>query len=1097
MLRVFYGSQDPLKAGALARAQEILGAGGRCLVIVPEAATLKTERFFLSGLGLKGSFDLEVLSPSRLGDAVFEALGRGGEEQVTLDERGKAVAVAAALKDCKKDLVYYASAAEMKGFVEQVSGLIGDLKKASLTPETLQAFADSLPEGPDRARSTDTARIFAAYEERMGGRLVDGEDINEKMLRRLEEGGFGRGIEAIVMDFDLITLGLSALITALCRSGADVALYQRCVPGDNLYRPVGDSLGRLRQAAAGSGIECAFAFARGAAAGLPRGLEALRNAFPLDDPMPVPGAPDGVRLYAAATPYDECRFVVEEMCRLRREGLPWQRMSVVLLDPDTYTSPLKRLLTLNEVPHYLPRPLPAAGHDAARFLIGSLRCAFQNFRMKDLTALLQSAYTGLTDREAWSLGAYITAYGIQGRHFTEAFTRGEEEEILAASAARDKLLPPLQRLREGCPRGASTDTLIAAVVAYLEEKGVYQRLMDTEKELLSLGLEDEAVQGRQMWTRLMGLMDQMHEIMGGEPLPRALLLEQLQAALETCMLNGLPPRSGVAQCLPAGGVAQEDMGAVFIMGFNDDAFEAGPEGLMPDHARKALEAFGKTHIRPDGSGREDLKRLDLYRALCSTGERLYLTRCAASQKGEAKRAHPYLHRIRAILPGLREEGGLTGSVAAVPETGAQAAEELVRLFSSGDPLKPEWQRAWREINAFRPELTQAVLGALRPPEKITDLSASVTSALYPEKNVSVSRLEEFASCPYRHFVTYGLRPLKKKEWNVDAAAAGSFYHSVLEALTSRLKDLPGWPACSRADVDRLVDEVSGPMFLERFGEMASDLPRVETLMIKYLRVLRRVAWSFTVAARSSAFEVMGTEIRFGFPDEDSLPPVPIELPNGERVLLRGMIDRIDRYQGDEGLYFRVVDYKSGGMKLEPERLYYGAQLQLMLYLAAARGGMTGAEPAGAYYMHLKDDLIPDQKETEDLEKLLARKCALSGITLKDARVVRLMDASEPPVAFAEELLTAKGEFGKNKPVAAMEDLERLILHARECARRIFVALRGGRIAREPLKTAGQERDVCSRCDYAPICRVEEAGQRRVQRMTFEDLYRTLEEEQNG
>ena len=162
MLRVFYGSQDPLKAGALARAKEILGAGGRCLVIVPEAATLKTERFFLSGLGLKGSFDLEVLSPSRLGDAVFEALGRGGEEQVTLDERGKAVAVAAALKDCKKDLVYYASAAEMKGFVEQVSGLIGDLKKASLTPETLQAFADSLPEGPDRARSKDTARIFAA-----------------------------------------------------------------------------------------------------------------------------------------------------------------------------------------------------------------------------------------------------------------------------------------------------------------------------------------------------------------------------------------------------------------------------------------------------------------------------------------------------------------------------------------------------------------------------------------------------------------------------------------------------------------------------------------------------------------------------------------------------------------------------------------------------------------------------------------------------------------------------------------------------------------------------------------------------------------------
>ena len=1095
MLRVYYGPQVPLRSGALKRAKEILDGGGQCLMIVPEAATLKTERFFLRSLGLEGTFDLEVLSPSRLGDRVFEALGRGGEEQVTLDERGKAVAVAAALKDCKKDLGYYASAADMKGFVEQVSGLIGDLKKASLTPETLRDFADSLPEGPDKARSLDIAEIYAAYEKRMGGRLVDGEDVNVKMLRRLEEGGFGRGKRVIVMDFDLITLGLSALILALCRSGAEVDLYQRCVPGDNLYRPVGESLGRLRNAAKETGVPCAFAFARGGDPDLPRGIAALRNYFPMDDPKSVPGDPDGVRLYTGATPYEECRFVVEEMCRLHREGLPWHRMSVVLLSPDEYSSPLRRQLELNGVPHYLPRPLPAIGHDAARFVIGSLRCAFGNYRSKDLTDLLQSAYTGLDDREAWALSAYISSYGIQGKRFTAAFTRGTEEEILAASAARDKLLPPLERLKENCPRGADTDQLIGALVTYLEEKGVFERLMDTEKKLLDLGLEDEAVQGRQMWTRLMGLMDQMHEIMGKEPLPRALFLEQLQAALETCMLNGLPPRGGVAQCLPAGGVAQEDMGAVFITGFNDDAFEPGPEGLMPDHARKALETFGKTHIRPDGSGREDLKRLDLYRALCSTGERLYLSRCAASQKGESKRAHAYLHRIRAVLPGLREEGGLTASADKVPGTKDQAAEELVRLFSSGEPLPPDWRKAWREINAFYPDTTDGILSALRPPEKITDLSASVTKALYPEKTVSVSRLEAFAACPYKHFVEYGLRPLEKKEWNVDAAAAGSFYHSVLEALTSRLMRLPGWPDCSRADVERLVDEVSGPMFLDRFGDMASDLPKVETLRIKYLRVLRRVAWSFTAAARASAFSVMGSEIRFGYPDENSLPPVPIDLPDGGRVLLRGVIDRIDRYQGDEGMYFRVVDYKSGGTKLEPEKLYYGTQLQLMLYLAAVRGGPDNGEPAGAYYMHLKDDLIPDDETVKGLETLLAKKCALTGITLKDVRVVKLMDASEPPVSFEESLLTAKGEFGKNKPVAAMADLERLILHARECARRIVISLTGGVIKREPLRIAGDERDECSRCDYAAICRVEEAGQRRGQRMNYEELFRTLEEEQ--
>ena len=50
--------------------------------------------------------------------------------------------------------------------------------------------------------------------------------------------------------------------------------------------------------------------------------------------------------------------------------------------------------------------------------------------------------------------------------------------------------------------------------------------------------------------------------------------------------------------------------------------------------------------------------------------------------------------------------------------------------------------------------------------------------------------------------------------------------------------------------------------------------------------------------------------------------------------MRGRIDRVDRYETDESVYLRVVDYKSGAQSLDPARIWMGMQLQLLLYLEA-------------------------------------------------------------------------------------------------------------------------------------------------------------------
>jgi hypothetical protein len=86
----------------------------------------------------------------------------------------------------------------------------------------------------------------------------------------------------------------------------------------------------------------------------------------------------------------------------------------------------------------------------------------------------------------------------------------------------------------------------------------------------------------------------------------------------------------------------------------------------------------------------------------------------------------------------------------------------------------------------------------------------------------------------------------------------------------------------------------------------------------------------------------GFEKSFG---RDDNPPLELEI-DGERVLLRGVIDRVDVNASGE---LRLVDYKTGSSHLGPQDLVDGRRLQLPLYAMAARDALALGEPAEGLY----------------------------------------------------------------------------------------------------------------------------------------------------
>ena len=1090
MLTILGGNQETLRRELLRMA----APGGRMLVIVPEQYTLQTERELMDGLDLPGFFDLEVLSPSRLTERVFGLAGSGGH--VRIDARGKQFTLARCLLKCKNDLKYYESAVDRQGFIERIGSLISTLKQAQVTPQALRAHAESLPDGASKDKLTDLALLYEEYENCLSGQFVDGEDVLEDMLRRLPESGVARDARAAVYGFDVLTGQMNRLLLALARQSEDVRVL--IVLGqDDAFAPVRDSVGRLVKEADETGVPCRREMLPFDYSGQTAPLAHLSKEYLRNPPTPWTGVPSGLRLYAAPNPYFEAHFAAQEMMLLNEQGVDFGDMAVAMGDPG-FSGVLAAVLRAYRIPAYVARKLPIVSHGAVRFLLSSLRAVAEGYSAPEMISVIKSGYAPITEEDAWNLENYILSHGVRGKLWLSPFARGSAQECAQVEDARQALIEPLQALRQAFKDAENAGQVLSAVYDYLTAAGLYERLTARVDALVSHDMPAEAMQSQQVWEALTQLLSQAHALLSDSRVSPRQLSSWLEAGLEACELSALPPTAGAVVCGQIGNLPLARPRALFLMNLTDGLLSAPAPGLLTPQEREETEKSLRAYLALDEDGQDALARLDVWKALSSPREYLFLSRSQATQDGGALRPFAGLSQIRALFPGLVEEGGVSQRGAArFPLSPRPALDSLGMKMREG-PLEGEWREAWRYLSQAEETKTeaQALLSAFEPETNAPPLPPEVTQALFMERTMSVSRLESFAVCPYRHFVEQGLSPKPRKEWTLTPIDAGNFYHSALEGFTRLLPTIPHWPKIDKKTCDEAVDQAAEPLFQQLLSGVMGDSARMRAQGEKYRRVLKRVAWTFTRGAKQSAFVPQSAEVKFGY--SEGIPPVPLTLKDGSKVYVRGIIDRIDRYEGDEGVYLRVVDYKSGAEKLDPARVFWGAQLQLLLYLRAALSQEEGAQPAGAFYMRVADPLLPDQEDTAQVEDALARALCLRGVALKDAAILRAMDDGAPPLTLPK-VLTASGDFDQRAMLATLEDLSGLIRHAGDMAAQWAERMRAGEIDAAPLcdkKLKGP----CENCKYAEICRGDVSrapGNARImQEMRFDALIDQINRPEN-
>ncbi|MGI6690367.1 MAG: PD-(D/E)XK nuclease family protein [Christensenellales bacterium] len=1049
-------------------------AGAEIVLLVPEHYTLQAERDIVADLNITGFFRIDVLSPKRLMQRIADRAGTSG--QTPIDELGRNMAVMRALDSTKGELRYYYSAANLTGFANKLAAAITQIKEAGITPGALLDKARTLPESALQSKLLDTALVYRAYEELLSGQFADAEDQRSDLFRRMKAHHLFDGVHIFVYGFDLLTDALCHIITALSDQADSVyvsmVVEKTQAEDGEAFAGTLCSVQRLIARLQDMGTPYAFKWLPSDGFDAPAEILHLERYF-LRPIRPVYHHPvDHLRLYAAPTPYTEVQYAAQQIVLAMLSGTPAGKIVVLYSDAGKYAGLIEAAFRIHDIPFYIAEKVPIAAHPLVKCLLSALKCLSDGWRQDDVMAFIKSGFSPLTEKEGWQLENYAIQFGINLNRWQKPFDRGTPEEAAQAELLRRRLVDPIDNMRKSLAAARTAGESLRIVLDFLNAIGAGERMLTLERNLVQAGMPEQAMRSRQVWRVISSVMEQMEALLGKARIPIRRFAPWLEAGLSASEISALPTEAESVHCGTIGHLIPKDPSMLILLGLNDGMLTGADEELFSVYETEEAERLLDLRMDMSQQVRSELSLLSLWKALSAPSDRLYLCYALANEEGDAMRPLPQLSGIRAMFPYLIEEGGALASESGAgvlePVRPMPALDTIALLLKQGS-LPERWADAWAWLCTSREWTQQArgILNTVGGEEPLFLIPAGHAKALYDTGTTSVSRLEAFAYCPFNHFVTYALKPGRRLTWEVAPQDAGIFIHDALEEFITVAGDWPAWPDVTQEECADAVENLLLPVMAQWTSTPFADSDRAAHRSRRMVDVCKQVAWTITSGTSHSAFKPVLAEARFGFGGRGALPPVRLPMSDGGEVLLHGVIDRIDRYEGEEGTFIRVVDYKSGSTSLRAERIWHGLQLQLLIYLKAALQASRGDQAAGAFYQYL-DNPMAATEDASEAEKMITRALRLNGIALSDPEVCRLMDSSDTSINLPQ-YFKKDGTPKKNSPLLSRDEITLLTEYAVRAAADIINSMHAGNIARRPAVDR-QGHSPCAWCEFAGICR---------------------------
>ena len=728
----------------------------------------------------------------------------------------------------------------------------------------------------------------------------------------------------------------------------------------------------------------------------------------------------------------------------------------------------------------------------------------------------------MTDR----LENYVRALGINGwkrwdSQWEAQFKGAENLNLQELNAFRQWILAPLRPLREAMSKDATVASVTQALRNYLESMELREKLEEYQAYFAARGLrgdENLAREYGQVYDRVEELFERLTGLLGDEKAERKSYAQILDAGFGEIQVGVIPATIDQVMVGDITRTRLDGVQVLFFVGVNDGVVPQRKNGgsLLGDRDREFFKAH-RLELAP--TAREDgcMQKFYLYLMLSKPSRRLVITYAGRSADGKSLRPSVLLGEVYKLFPGLTAEDGST--VKWPVQTPRDGKETLIQGLKTYRDLKEpdvadgaledsQWERKFLELyrwffgqEDYREEVKLLVQAAFYSYEE-RGIGRAAARALYGKiLQGSVTRLEQYASCAYAHFLRYGLELMERREYELEAVDMGNLFHQSIDRCFQVMKAQGrDWRNLTEEGRQGLVKESVSQVVADYGNTIMMSTARYAYLAGRVERMTDRTIWALAEQVKRGDFEPAGFEVSFSA--VDNLKAMRIALSPDEELQLRGRIDRMDLCEDGGTLYVKIIDYKSGGTSFDLAALYYGLQLQLVVYLDAAlemeERKNPGKEvvPAGIFYYNIQDPLV-EKKEAmtpEEIEQQILRQLRMNGLVNRELEVIRHLDreietqSDVIPVALKAGLIQES-----RSSVASGKRFEQLKSYVNRKLRTAGRDILEGDTSLKPYKQSA--RTACDYCPYHAVCGFDTKtagyGYRKLKALKPEEIWEEL------
>lgn len=331
------------------------------------------------------------------------------------------------------------------------------------------------------------------------------------------------------------------------------------------------------------------------------------------------------------------------------------------------------------------------------------------------------------------------------------------------------------------------------------------------------------------------------------------------------------------------------------------------------------------------------------------------------------------------------------------------------------------------------------------------------SVFFNKNTVSVSQVESFMTCPFLHYIRYGLKIKENDEGELDSLNIGKILHAVGEKFL-KLNILP--------IEDSKVSKIVGNVFNQVIQEDIFESLRLKNTNIILIKNLQNEAVRFCEAlnyqAKHSKFKPVYFEARFD--DKNKIKAIKIKVKN-KILTLVGQVDRIDIFED----YFRIIDYKTGKCDKSFKELFFGKKVQLEAYLKVCENSLK-LKPSGAYYFPIKGSFVGEEIGANQKYKLKGR--TLSSQNIFEASDDKLINQTQSDII--EVNYTKNDEEDKKlsaySKLLNFDDMQNMMDYALNIIKKTCEDIECLDITPSPLVVGG---DPCESCKFYALCKFDE------------------------